>query len=54
MYDICCDLNNPNKEFLVHVNKIDEEGRYYTVFSIAYELTEIIEDTQPNPGSTEM
>lgn len=44
-FQICGDLNVQHKELLVYWNKTDEEGRYYRAFSIAYELTQNIEES---------
>lgn len=38
-----------HKEWLVH-NKINDEGKYCRDFSVAYELTQIIEEPNPYPG----
>lgn len=40
---ICGDLSINHKELLVHANRTDEEGEYCLDFSIAYELTQIVD-----------
>lgn len=47
---ICSDFNIHHKDWLVHSNKTGKEGRYYGDFSIAYELTQIIEELTPVPN----
>ena len=40
---ICGDFNVHHQEWLVHSNKTDTEGRYCHDFSVAYELSQIID-----------
>ena len=40
---VCGDFNVHHKEWLVHSNKTDPEGRHCHDFSVAYELTQIID-----------
>lgn len=43
-FHTCGDFNIHQKEWWVYLNKTDEEDRYCWNFSVAYELTQIIEE----------
>lgn len=49
---ICDDFNIHHKEWLVHSNKSDEEGRYCYDFSITYDLIQIIDKHTHVPDTT--
>lgn len=51
-FRICCDFNVHHKEWPVRFSKIDVEGIYCRDFTIAYVLTQIIEESTRGPGAT--
>lgn len=48
----CSEFNVHHREWLVYFNQTDEEGRYRIDFYIAYELTQLIEETTRVPDVT--
>ena len=48
---ICGDFNVHNVEWLAHSNKTDDEGRFCHDFSIAYDLTQIVNEPTRVPDS---